>query len=83
MAALPSNAAAVQEDNWRSNRERKRGVEVRKTTLYMSDRRRKKPTRQQAHTIAQQWAGSGKYGWFKGNDDDGYSFKNGQDFYVH
>ena len=52
-----------------------------------------RPTKEEAYHAADshhsnnKWTGSGKNGWFKGNDDDGYSafeqFKNGQDFYVH
>ena len=53
-----------------------------------------RPTKEEAyhaadshHSSNNKWTGSGMNGWFKGNDDDGYSafeqFKNGQDFYVH
>ena len=52
-----------------------------------------RPTKEEAYHAANshhsnnKWKGSGKNGWFKGNNDDGYNafeqFRNGYDFYVH
>jgi hypothetical protein len=52
-----------------------------------------RPTKEEAYHAANshhsnnKWKGSGKNGWFKGNNDDSYNafeqFRNGYDFYVH